>query len=59
MPAPDILRVEIERNILFTEDGGVMHVQKLFLTIRLFIFHGSERLRTEFLILYKEKYEKF
>jgi hypothetical protein len=59
VPAPDILRVEIARNILFTEVDGVMHVQKLFLIIRLFILHVSERLRTEFLILCKEKYEKF
>lgn len=59
MPVADILRVEIARNILFTEVGGVMHVQKLFLTIRLFIWHDSERLRTEFLILCKENFEKF
>jgi hypothetical protein len=57
--ASDILRVEFARNILFTEVGGVMHVQKLFLAIRLFICHVSERLRTEFLILCKEKFENF
>lgn len=55
MPAADILRVEIVRNILFTEGGGVIHVQKLFLTLRLFICHVSERLRTEFLIFYEKK----
>ena len=58
MLAADILRVEIARNILFTEVGGVMHVQKVFLTIRLFICHVSESLRTEFLNLYKENFEK-
>jgi len=59
VPAADILRVEIASNILFTEVGGVMHVQKLFLTIRLYICHVSESLRTQFLILCKEKFEKF
>jgi len=56
--AADILRVETASNILFTEVGGVMHVQKLFLTIWLFICHVSERLGTEFLSLCKENFKK-
>ena len=59
MPTADILRVEIARNILFTEFGVVMHVKKLFLIVLIFIYHVSERLRTEFLILFKENFEKF
>ena len=58
MPAADILRVKIARDMLFTEVGGVMHMKKSFLTIRIFICHVRKRLRTEFLILCKEKIEK-